>query len=76
MEDASKMKASKVWDRHRTADMEKVAEQARTERAGYSAQNAQLESGLHQLKGKLDSSSVVRALLIRGILRQIMKVTL
>lgn len=53
------MNALKVRDKHRTADMEVVAEQTRTERAErveHTAGIAQLEGDLQELKEKLGSA--------------------
>lgn len=54
LEQSSKTQAAKVWAERKTADMEVVAEQPRTNRAEHLARIAYLEGDLHQVKGKLD----------------------
>lgn len=56
LEEAFKTEASKVRAMHRTADVEVVAEQACRERVEHTPCNVPLEGGLHELKGKLNSS--------------------
>lgn len=56
MEKASKAKASKVWTNRKTVNMIAEAEQGRSNCAEHTARLAQLEGGLHELKGRLDFS--------------------
>lgn len=54
--EAFKKKASKVRSKHRTAEMEMVAEQARIEHVEHTTWTMQSDRDLHELKGKLNFS--------------------
>lgn len=56
LDEGCRTMTSKLWAKRRIANTEMVAEKARTERAGHTAQSAHLKGDLHELNGKSNFS--------------------